>query len=62
MSIYLVKQYQSEVEKTIQYGGTRKETYIRVAFFNLLNEYAKQKGLRMVTGSRRGVGDLLFYA
>lgn len=48
MSIYSVKQYQSEVEKIIQYGGTKKETAIRNAFYNLLNEYAKQKGLMLI--------------
>ena len=49
MSTHSVKQYQSEVEKIVQFSGTRKETAIRVAFFNLLNEYAKQKGLMMNT-------------
>jgi len=48
MSIHSVKQYQSEVEKIIQFGGTKKETAIRNAFYNLLNEYAKQKGLILI--------------
>ena len=48
MSIHSVKQYQSEVEKIIHFGGTKKETAIRNAFYNLLNEYAKQKGLMLV--------------
>ncbi|MBK8805525.1 MAG: N-6 DNA methylase [Bacteroidales bacterium] len=48
MSIHSVKQYQSEVEKIIHFGGTKKETAIRNAFYNLLNEYAKQKGLILV--------------
>src|SRR3990167_6819833 len=48
MSLHAIKQYQSEVEKIIQFGGTKKETAIRNAFYNLLNEYAKQKGLMMV--------------
>lgn len=49
MSIHSIKQYQSEVEKIIHFGGTKKETTIRVAFFNLLNDYAKPKGLMMLT-------------
>ncbi|MCZ8022456.1 MAG: N-6 DNA methylase [Cytophagales bacterium] len=48
MSIHSVKQYQAEVEKIIHYGGTKKETAIRTAFQNLLNEYAKQKGLLLI--------------
>jgi hypothetical protein len=48
MSIHSIKQYQSEVEKIIQFGGSKKETSIRNAFYNLLNEYAKQKGLMLV--------------
>jgi predicted helicase len=48
MSIQSVKQYQAEVEKIMHYGGTKKETAIRTAFQNLLNEYAKQKGLLLI--------------
>ena len=48
MSIHAIKQYQLEVEKIIHFGGTKKETAIRNAFYNLLNEYANQKGLIMV--------------
>ena len=48
MSIHIIKQYQSEVEKIIHFGGTKKETAIRNAFYNLLNEYARQKGLMLV--------------
>jgi predicted helicase len=49
MSIHAIHQYQNEVEKIIQFGGTRKETAIRNAFYHLLNEYAKQRGLMIVT-------------
>lgn len=49
MSIHSIHQYQSEVEKIIHYGGSKKETAIRNAFYNLLNEYAKQRGLMLVT-------------
>lgn len=48
MSEFSIKQYQSEVEKIIHFGGTQKETAIRNAFYNLLNEYAKAKGLMIV--------------
>ena len=36
------------MSKIIHFGGTKKETAIRNAFYNLLNEYANQKGLMMV--------------
>jgi len=60
MSEFSIKQYQNEVEKIIQFGGTKKETAIRNAFYNLLNEYAKQKGLMIeieikITNSNRNV-------
>ncbi len=48
MSEFSIKQYQNELEKIIHFGGTKKETAIRNAFYNLLNEYAKGKGLLVV--------------
>jgi predicted helicase len=48
MSKLLVRQYHTEVEKIIQYGGSRKETSIRVAFQNLLNEYCKPREFRLI--------------
>jgi hypothetical protein len=36
--------YHAEIGKIIQFGGTAKETAIRGAFFNLLNDYACQRG------------------
>jgi predicted helicase len=48
MSAYSIHQYHAEVEKIIHFGGTKKETAIRNAFYNLLNDYAKQRGLIMV--------------
>ena len=48
MSEFSIRQYQNEVEKIIHFGGTKKETAIRNAFYNLLNEYAKPKGLMIV--------------
>jgi predicted helicase len=48
MSEFLIKQYQNELEKIIHFGGTKKETAIRNAFYNLINEYAKARGLMVV--------------
>lgn len=48
MSTHSIHQYQNEVEKIIHFGGTKKETAIRNAFYDLLNDYAKQKGLMIV--------------
>ena len=48
MSRLLVTQYQAEVEKIIQYGGSRKETSIRTAFQNLLNDYCKPKDYLLI--------------
>lgn len=48
MSKVLIKQYHAEVEKIIYYGGSRKETSIRVAFQNLLNEYCKPREFRLI--------------
>jgi len=33
----------------MHFGGTKKETAIRTSFHLLLNEYAKQKGLMLIT-------------
>jgi len=48
MSLYAIHQYQRELERIIHFGGTKKETSIRVAFQNLLNEYARPKDLILV--------------
>lgn len=48
MSRWLISQYHSEVEKIIQYGGSRKETSIRTAFQNLLNEYCKARDFLLI--------------
>ncbi|MBW4476127.1 MAG: N-6 DNA methylase [Tolypothrix brevis GSE-NOS-MK-07-07A] len=48
MSKLLVSQYYTEVEKIIQYGGSRKETSIRVAFQNLINEYCKPRDFQLI--------------
>ena len=46
--LHSIHQYHIEVEKLKDFGGTKKETAIRSAFFNLLNDYAGQRGLVMV--------------
>ncbi|HYW19244.1 MAG TPA: type ISP restriction/modification enzyme [Nodularia sp. (in: cyanobacteria)] len=48
MSRLLISQYQAEVQKIIQFGGSRKETSIRVAFQNLLNEYCKPRDFLLI--------------
>ena len=48
MSIQAIRQYRVELEKLVDYGGTTKDTAIRNAFYNLLNEYARQRGWMMV--------------
>lgn len=48
MSIYAIQHYHKELEKIIHYGGSKKETAIRNAFYYLLNEYAHSKGLMLI--------------
>ncbi len=48
MSKLLIQNYHTEVEKIIQYGGSRKETSIRVAFQNLLNAYCAAKNFILI--------------
>ena len=48
MSVLSVKQYHAEVDKIIQYGGSRKETAIRTAFQNLLNQYCTTKEFLLI--------------
>ena len=48
MSFQAIRQYRVELEKLVDYGGTTKETAIRSAFFNLLNEYSRRRGWMMV--------------
>ncbi len=43
-----IQNYYHEVENIIHFGGTKKETAIRNACYDLLNEYDKTKGLMMV--------------
>ena len=51
MTIHAVKEYYAKVEKMIHFGGTKKETAIRNAFYTLLNQYADQRGLITCPGN-----------
>src|SRR4030042_6971200 len=48
MSLQLIQQYYTRVEKLIQYGGSKNETAIRSAFQNLLEQYCVDKNLVLV--------------
>ncbi|MDR2496332.1 MAG: N-6 DNA methylase [Tannerellaceae bacterium] len=48
MSLHSIHKYHVEVENLKDYGGTRKETAIRNAFYNLLSGYARKRGLTIV--------------
>ena len=48
MSIHAIQNYHRELEKIIHYGGSKKETSIRNAFYQLLNEYAHSKELMLI--------------
>ncbi|ACB50447.1 hypothetical protein cce_1097 [Crocosphaera subtropica ATCC 51142] len=48
MSRLLISQYQTEVERIIQYGGSRHESSIRNAFQSLLNEYCKTRDFLLI--------------
>ena len=45
MSTYAINNYYIHLDKAIKFGGSKNETSIKHAFYNLLNEYASQKDL-----------------
>ncbi len=45
MSLQLIQQYYTKVEKLIQYGGSKNESAIRSAFQTLLEQYCTDKNL-----------------
>jgi predicted helicase len=49
MSLQLIQQYHRKLEQLVQYGGSRNETSIRSAFQGLLEQYASNKNLVLVT-------------
>lgn len=48
MSKLLVNQYHAELDRIVQYGGSKKETSIRNAFEKLLNEYCKPRDFLLI--------------
>lgn len=54
MSLQLIQQYYTKVEKLIQYGGSKNETAIRSAFQNLLEQYCADKNLLLVPELKYG--------
>jgi len=48
MSLQLIQQYHTSVEKIIQYGGSRNESSIRFAFQKLLEQYCADKNLELI--------------
>lgn len=50
MSIQLIQQYHTKVEKIIRYGGSRNETALDKAFQDLIEAYAESKNLLLVRG------------
>lgn len=48
MSRQAVQRYQNEIAQIIHFGGSKKETAIRSAFQNLLNDYCRQKDFLLV--------------
>lgn len=48
MSRLLVTQYQAEIANLIRYGGSHRESSIRRAFENLLNQYCKPRNYMLI--------------
>ncbi len=49
MSVQLINQYYSKLDRILKFGGSSNESTVRSAFYNLLNEYAHKKDLELVT-------------
>ncbi len=56
MSLQLIQQYYTKVEKLIQYGGSKNETAIRSAFQSLLEQYCADKNLIVVPELKYATG------
>lgn len=48
MSINLIQEYHRRVEEIIQYGGSRNETAIRLAFQKLIEQYCADKKIELI--------------
>ncbi len=49
LSVQLINQYYSGLDRILKFGGSRNESTIRSAFYSLLNEYAHKRDLELVT-------------
>jgi hypothetical protein len=45
MSLQLINQYYSELDRVLKFAGSKNGTTVRNAFYNLLNEYGYKKYL-----------------
>jgi len=48
MSLQLIQNYYHEIERAKKFGGSKNETSIRTPFLNLVNGFARPKGLELV--------------
>ena len=48
MSLQLIQQYYTKIDKLIQYGGSRNESALRFAFQSLLEQYCADKNLELI--------------
>ena len=48
MSLQLIQQYHTKVDKLIQYGGSRNESALRGPFQTLLEQYCADKTLELI--------------
>jgi hypothetical protein len=48
MSLNLIQEYHRKVEEIIQYGGSRNETSIRLAFQKLIEQYCSDKKIELI--------------
>ena len=48
MSLQLINQFYTRVDRVVQYGGSNKETAVRNEFYQLINQYCEKKSLILV--------------
>ncbi len=61
MSLQLINQYRSKVERYIQYGGSRNEQSLRNAFYQLLEGYARTQSLELIAELEYRAGGVAVY-
>ncbi len=61
MSLQLINQYYSQVERYIQYGGSRHEQSLRNAFYQLLENYAHTQSLELIAELEHRVNGSVVY-